>query len=206
MASDLRKGNRVLPSFSQVLPPASTLKHTVTETYSNGSKYVGEKENSKRHGKGIFYYAEGGYYNGEWRDNTMHGYGKLYYPSGQIAYAGYWFQDKFHGYGELHNEEDNLPVTPINNQFLGYDGLMENSNTCTTIDYRNFEEVGEKWRRYEGNFKNDCKDGYGVLEFWNGEKWAGNFRGDKAEGEGNFYGKNGEIVNGIWRGNRFYGK
>ena len=41
----------------------------VTENLSNGMKYVGEKINGVRDGRGRLYYREGGYYDGEWSNN-----------------------------------------------------------------------------------------------------------------------------------------
>lgn len=173
----------ITPVFKENQIKTNFEKKYVSESYSNGSKYEGEKINEKRHGKGTFFYADGGYYEGEWKENLMNGQGSLYYPSGSLAYTGYWANDKFHGYGELHND---LPNTIIDN-----------------IDYKNMNLVGENWTKYEGDFRSDNKEGYGVLYFTNEEKYVGEFKFDLANGQGNFYTHNGQIISGVWRNNLF---
>ena len=39
-----------------------------SETYSDGSQYVGEFRNGQRNGQGTLLYADGTMYSGEWRD------------------------------------------------------------------------------------------------------------------------------------------
>ena len=114
----------------------------------------------------------------------MNGYGILYYPEGNIAYKGYWALDKFHGYGHLYNKHVKKTEEPI--------------------DWRNFENYGDFWVNYEGDFRVDNKEGYGLLYFCNGEKYIGEFKNDKICGEGNFYSKTGAIINGKWENEIFY--
>lgn len=71
-------------------------------------------------------------YDGDWKNGHMSGFGILYYPSGQKAYEGEWENDKFHGMGILTNE-----VPEVSNE---------------KFDLTNFELIGNKWVRYEGNF------------------------------------------------------
>lgn len=111
----------------------------------------------------------------------MSGYGILYYPEGTVAYKGYWTLDKFHGYGILNNKN------PKKGDF--------------SIDWSNFEKYQDLWTSYEGDFRVDNKEGYGLLYFCNGEKYIGEFKNDKICGEGNFYARNGNIVNGKWENN-----
>lgn len=67
----------------------------------------------------------------------MEGYGTLYYPSGGLAYMGQWQDDKFNGKGTVFNE------TPVQ---------LEES-----YDYTNFDQLGEYWVKYEGEFVDDNK-------------------------------------------------
>lgn len=113
----------------------------------------------------------------------MNGYGILYYPDRSIAYKGYWVLDKFHGYGIFNNNKPKKSKQPIN--------------------WRNFENYRDCWVTYEGDFREDNKEGYGLLYFNNGEKYIGEFKKDAIWGEGNFYAKNGMIVNGRWENNVF---
>ena len=158
-------------------------KVQANEFYSNGAKYEGETINNKKNGKGIFYFSDGGRYEGEWRDDMMNGYGILYYPDGGVAYKGYWALDKFHGYGILNNKQPKKSEDPI--------------------DWKNFDDCFDFWTTYEGDFRVDNKEGYGLMYFSNGEKYIGEFKNDKISGEGNFYAKNGAIINGKWENNLY---
>ena len=43
------------------------------------------------------------------------------------------------------------------------------------------------WIKYQGNFKDDFKEGSGKLYLSNGEKYEGYFCNDVVHGEGKFY-------------------
>ena len=45
--------------------------------------------------------------------------------------------------------------------------------------------------RYEGEWKNDLKDGKGIHYFPNGERYEGEFKNGNAEGKGIYYYKDG---------------
>ena len=66
--------------------------------YNNGAKYEGEYKNDLRNGKGIFYYKEGHIYDGEWENDKKHGRGILYINSGEI-YEGEFKEGLFDGFG-----------------------------------------------------------------------------------------------------------
>lgn len=135
-----------------------------------------------RHGKGKFFYQDGGLYDGEWKFNKMHGKGVLYYGSGKVAYDGDWVEDKFDGHGVLYNEN---PV-----------GLS------TPFDYRDLDMVDEFWEKYQGEFKDDNKEGYGTMFLSNGEKFTGIFKRDFVNGSGMFYRLDGSTVQGTWINNK----
>lgn len=73
-------------------------------------------------------------------------------------------------------------------------GDCENSNGI----YKS--ESGEK---YEGNFKNKKKDGYGTLYWTNGSKYEGKWENDNFNGQGTLYYANG---NKKYKGNYKEGK
>ena len=81
----------------------------------------------------------------------MHGKGSLYYASGKLAYDGDWFEDKFEGFGVLYNESPSV----FNEKF----------------DFNDFDMVDEYWDRYEGEFADDSKNGFGNLYISNGERF-----------------------------------
>lgn len=71
--------------------------------YPDGSKYIGQWRNGKRHGCGTFVYANGGRFEGQWRDDKREGSGTLYLPDG-TKYAGGWKNGEMHGKGTLYND------------------------------------------------------------------------------------------------------
>ena len=42
-------------------------------------------------------------------------------------------------------------------------------------------------RKYEGEYKDDKKEGYGVFEWTDGKKYRGHWQNGKQNGEGEFY-------------------
>ena len=60
-----------------------------TQTYQDGTKYVGEFKNGKRHGNGTMTYSSGMKYLGEWKDGREHGHGTRTYPDGDEV-KGVW--------------------------------------------------------------------------------------------------------------------
>ena len=154
----------------------------VREQYSDGSAYEGEKLGNMKHGKGKFYYSDGGFYEGEWAAGSMDGFGTLAYPNGQIAYIGEWKQDKFHGKGTVYNEN---PV-PMHEEF----------------DYTNFDNLGDYWIKYEGDFLEDNKEGFGILYLTNGDRFEGQFKEDTVHGSGTYIFVNNETLYGEWWDNR----
>ena len=148
----------------------------------DGSVYEGEKLNGFRHGKGKFYYSDGGMYDGEWKAGSMDGFGTLFYAGGNIAYKGEWKEDKFHGKGIVYNE---LPQN-VNGYF----------------DYTNFDNLGDFWVKYEGEFVNDNKDGIGTLFITSGDRYQGSFKDDMVHGKGSYLFGDGRRINGDWWNNR----
>ncbi len=81
-------------------------------TYPDGSKYVGEMKNGKRHGRGIWVRTDGMKYEGEWENDKPGGQGTLTSPDGKKR-AGKWEKGKFVGGGqqvkpETERENQNL--------------------------------------------------------------------------------------------------
>ncbi len=66
----------------------------------------------------------------------MEGLGTLYYPNGSCAYIGQWRQNRFNGQGTVFN--DQIEYMP--------QGIF---------DIKDFDNLGDKWVKYEGEFKDD---------------------------------------------------
>ena len=60
--------------------------------------------------------------------------------------------------------------------------------------------------KYEGEFKDDKKDGKGIYYFnsqsWNGAIYVGDFKNDNREGKGIFYYKNGDRYEGEYNNDK----
>ncbi|MBL10100.1 MAG: hypothetical protein CL402_06230 [Acidiferrobacteraceae bacterium] len=82
-----------------------------TETYPDGSEYVGEFKDGLFHGQGTMSYAnatlssgiKGSKYVGEFKDGLFHGHGTLVLTDG-TQYTGDWKEGKRHGHGTVTNE------------------------------------------------------------------------------------------------------
>jgi hypothetical protein len=72
--------------------PAETLR------YPNGSVYVGDVLNGKKHGYGTETLASGSTYTGEWFNDRKHGTGKKIFSSG-LSFEGTWNKGQRHGQG-----------------------------------------------------------------------------------------------------------
>jgi len=67
-------------------------------TWENGSSYVGEWKDGKKHGQGTFTSPDGRKYVGEYMDDKKHGKGTFTW-SDEGKYEGKWKDGKFHGQG-----------------------------------------------------------------------------------------------------------
>lgn len=59
--------------------------------------------------------------------------------------------------------------------------------------------------RYEGNWKDDYQDGYGVETWADGAKYEGNYRRGKKHGKGTYIWADGSKYSGDWLDNRITG-
>ena len=69
-----------------------------TLNYSDGSRYVGEHRDGKRHGRGTYTWADGNRYEGEWQADKMHGQGTMTWHYGD-RYEGEYRDGRRHGRG-----------------------------------------------------------------------------------------------------------
>ena len=163
---------------------------------------------------------------------------EIYYENGDF-YHGNLSYGKYNGYGELIYNKDNRVYT-----YLGYfeKGLKNGKGNLTTKDgkflydgnWLNDKKHGEgnlvdDNRKFNGNFKEDLFDGYGIyvneegnifegefkenklfgighLTYKNGDNYVGNFYNNKENGKGQLIFKNGDIYNGEFKDGLIYGK
>ena len=66
--------------------------------FDDGSKYVGEWKDDRKHGQGTFTWVDGDKYVGEWKDDGMNGQGTYTWSDG-AKYVGEFKDGKKHGQG-----------------------------------------------------------------------------------------------------------
>ena len=99
------------------------------------------------------------------------------------------------------NNENNL-LNPYNNKNANI-----NINDINKTKYSHelkilYEENG----RYEGEIKNDKKEGKGIFYWNNGNRYEGDFRNDKIEGKGIYYFNSGDRMMGDYYNDKPVGK
>lgn len=105
VVNDLKEGNGRLEHtdgrvFEGLFRSDDAVKGTLT--FPDGARYVGELNDGKRHGAGIYYFGDGSRYEGQTVNNFFEGKGKMIWEDGGY-YEGEWAQGEIDGYGkELH--------------------------------------------------------------------------------------------------------
>ena len=94
-----------------------------TFIFDDGTKYVGEFKDGKRHGQGTCTYGkgklEGSKYIGEWKDGKKDGEGTYTFPSGN-TYVGEFKDNLFHGQGTfIHTDGKIEKGLWRNDEFIG---------------------------------------------------------------------------------------
>ena len=64
---------------------------------------------------------------------------------------------------------------------------------------KKIKEISNKRNKYEGDYKNNKREGKGIFYWNNGNRYEGDFINDKFEGNGILYYKNGKVIKGIWK-------
>jgi len=170
---------------STLHPAKIDVETPLIEKYEDGSLYEGEANKKRqRHGRGVVIFTDGKRLEGEFKDGKIEGFATLYNKVGTVNYEGNFKNDQFHGQGTLHNENPQA--------------------TEEQYDFKDFNKLGNNWKRYEGDFRQGKKQGVGTLHLANGERYYGEFKDDKVSGKGCFYLKDepngiaGEWKNGVF--------
>ena len=95
------KGNLIYYGYFENDKPTETYPMTGYDTYKfeieenqDGSYYIGETRDGKRHGKGIFIWESGGAWYGTWKDGIRNGYGIQFQKDGSFT-IGKWVGDNY---------------------------------------------------------------------------------------------------------------
>ena len=159
--------------------------------WKTGEMFRGDFQNDYLQGFGLLTYAEDDseprqYYNGSFITNVKHGNGTLVWKNGQ-NYVGGFDYNKRHGYGILKTEDGEE-----------YVGLWKKNkkNGFGVLTYSKGDVFGRI--SYVGNFKDNVRDGNGTLILKRGEYYEGEFRKDTFDGFGIFT-QNDNVYKGLWK-------
>lgn len=120
--------------------------------------YKGQIVNGKRHGYGECLYDAGPHYKGNWLHDRCHGDG--IFIDNDSRYSGQWRMGRKHGFGEEVWHDDGTK----------YLGEHTDGNKHGRGQY-----VWADGSSYEGEFRNDVVEGYGVLRDKQGGVYTGQF-------------------------------
>ena len=162
------------------------------QKFTDGSRYVGDFVDGKRHGKGTNYFAHGTRYDGDWKNGYMNGYGVCVYADGE-KYEGEWADGKRHGQGTCFYASGAKYVGKwVNNKKQGK-GIYYYVNPTATYDGDWYDNVRHGYgveeihaqggtQRYEGEWKDNKRCGKGKIRYIDGEVKEGYFENGKFVG------------------------
>lgn len=185
----------------------------VTVVDKNGSKYIGQMKNGKKHGKGTLYRPDGSkIYEGDWIDGKVNGKGTMFNSDGSILYDGDWVDGKWHGKGTSYRPDGSKWYDGdwVNGKWQGKGtGYNSDGSKCYEGDFVNGKMQGKgTWynsdgsKAYEGDFINGKMCGKGTFYYGDGERYEGNWVDSLPHGEGTYYWGNGDIYIGKWKNNK----
>ena len=158
--------------------------------YKDGRKYEGIFENGKLNGKGIYITDNGDIYEGIFNNGNLSGKGKI---------------TRFKEYKGKKNssliQEDSTRICQDNQNKIEYEGEIK--------DFKKEGKGKEKSDeyKYEGNYHNDMKNGFGIIIFFNsGDKYEGNFIDDEITGHGKYIWNNKCIYEGDFFEGKLHGR
>ncbi|KAM9831864.1 radial spoke head 10 homolog B [Neosynchiropus ocellatus] len=158
----------------------------------NGVLYIGQWQQSKRHGRGEVYYNEDqtSWYKGDWVMNNREGWGVRCYPSGDV-YIGQWKNNLRHGEGSLCWQE-------LEQQYDGgwQEGLQHGLGTHVWLLRRMDGSLYCQSNRYTGEFLMGKRHGRGTFYYASGAIYEGEWRNNRKHGPGKFTSKDCHVYEG----------
>ncbi|MEM1325171.1 MAG: caspase family protein [Bacteroidota bacterium] len=154
--------------------------------YPDGSKYRGDFLSGKLDGWGTFYYVNGNKYVGEFKRGLPDGEGAMHHPNGSRT-SGNW----------------------IGGEFVGQNEVYSQRTGCVSGDCSNGQGVyvfPDGKGRYSGKFASSFPEGYGKVEYSNGDRYEGMLVKGKLHGKGVYYYQYGRIIEGYWKEGSYAGK
>ena len=131
-------------------------------------------------------------YEGEWKDDKLNGSGTMIFANATGKYQGNFKDNVRDGKG-----------TMIYSNGEQYDGQWSKGkrNGKVILTFANLHDDEGRIISYEGNFKDNVRDGEGTLLYENGVKFIGLFKDNVRDGEGIMTYTNGDTYKGEWKNN-----
>ena len=107
-----------------------------TSTWASGAKYVGEYKDGKEHGHGTHYRGNGDKYVGEWKDRKRHGQGTMSWADG-AKYVGEWKDHNPHGLGTYTHADGDKYVGEYRAGVGAWTGIYFHSSGKVIVTYSN---------------------------------------------------------------------
>ena len=189
-----------------------------TETYEDGSSYVGVFKDGERNGQGTYTYSDGDKYEGEFKFDKKHGQGTYTLPNGS-KYVGEWRENKSWN-GKEYDKKDNIIGKYVNGVKIIEEPVVVVEKRQTGVLFRRWKNRQWRWfrngnkkkdRKYVGDIRNGGPNGQGTLIFPDGDKYVGKFKDGEYHGLGTYTFHDGakyvgEFKNGkVWNGTVYNG-
>ena len=117
-----------------------------TEGSKKGNKYIGEFRNSKRHGKGTYYWNDGNKYVGEWKNDQREGIGVSYASNGGKVV------------GEWKNGNRISVLTNVKTQIREQQIRINQQEQANARFYREQDDRRYREQKAQANAKRDRRD------------------------------------------------
>lgn len=160
------------------------------------NRYRGQWRGNSREGRGKMSYTNGEEYDGEWVGGQRCGAGRLVDAYGGV-YEGEWLDNLQHNQGT-------------------YSYAIGGTGGANESKYVGAWKCGRRHGRgklflgngdcYEGEFRNDAKQGTGTWTYADGASYSGEWEEGKKSGQGTLSYANGNVYFGSWRGDKRNGK
>ena len=102
---------------------------------------------------------------------------------------------------EKNNESENELINEINSIELKNNNILKNFKKI--IEYKDIFrtkiKIYNNGNRYEGEYKNNSREGKGICYYNNGDRYEGEFKNDISEGKGIYYFKDGDKFEGEYK-------
>jgi hypothetical protein len=190
-------------------------KHEII-IFPNGDKYHGNVKNGQMDGEGTYQAKDLECFVGHFKENQRYGPG-VHYLKNKDEIEGFWEGDQCIGNATMRGNQSNSKYYGqiANGMRNGYGILYTNTSvlegewmndylngkaTCLIYD-NNSKSMNDEmaFHTYRGNTTDSLIDGYGIMEYSNGQVYIGYWKMGQREGKGKLFSKEGAILyDGVW--------